>query len=598
MNKYHTQYLFSRYFLHFFIFMLPCLVVTQSIVAQTDKSAISSEDTFLDEKAQRKFDYYFFEGLNAKTQEKYAEAFDFFRHCYAIDSTNANVLVELGTFYNVLDEKSRALDLYKKAVSYDPENFYYNMLLAALSKEMGQKQQVIDVLEFLLQKYPEKIDLNMQLAQAYADNGELKKAINALNNLEKAVGITDNITLYKFQLYSMLNQKEKAFKEIEQIINENPDDPRYLILMGDLYMQDDQPNRAIEYYNKAKSINPNLPSLILSMANYYDKIGDKQASEKALLSAITNPDMEVDNKLELLSRYIAVIQQNKGDIKSVNPLFEILFEQHPHNAKLNMIYGTVLMAQDNKSEAMKQFEIYTAANPDDPAGYEQMIRASLPDSLDKVVQITEQALQFIPDAWQFYFYLGGAKYQQGKYEEALKVFQDGLKNAKIENPLVEADFYGQIGDLYHFLGNNQAAFESYEKSLKLNPQNLPVLNNYSYYLSLEKRDLDKAEQMSSITVKAEPTNPTYLDTYAWILYEQGAYTMAKIYIENAVKYSENEPSAEILEHYGDILFKTGEPEKALEQWKKAKELGSDSKTLDEKIRTGKLVEPNTNIKNK
>ncbi|MBP7180035.1 MAG: tetratricopeptide repeat protein, partial [Dysgonomonadaceae bacterium] len=141
-------------------------------------------------------------------------------------------------------------------------------------------------------------------------------------------------------------------------------------------------------------------------------------------------------------------------------------------------------------------------------------------------------------------------------------------------------------------------FESYEKSLKLNPQNLPVLNNYSYYLSLEKRDLDKAEQMSSITVKAEPTNPTYLDTYAWILYEQGAYTMAKIYIENAVKYSENEPSAEILEHYGDILFKTGEPEKALEQWKKAKELGSDSKTLDEKIRTGKLVEPNTNIKNK
>jgi len=80
--------------------------------------------------------------------------------------------------------------------------------------------------------------------------------------------------------------------------------------------------------------------------------------------------------------------------------------------------------------------------------------------------------------------------------------------------------------------------------------------------------------MSSITVKAEPTNPTYLDTYAWILYEQGAYTMAKIYIENAVKYSENEPSAEILEHYGDILFKTGEPEKALEQWKKQRNWGA------------------------
>ena len=129
-----------------------------------------------------------------------------------------------------------------------------------------------------------------------------------------------------------------------------------------------------------------------------------------------------------------------------------------------------------------------------------------------------------------------------------------------------------------------------EKSVKTNPQNLHVLNNYSYYLSLEKKDLDKAEQMSSITVKAEPTNPTFLDTYGWVLFMQGAYTTARIYIENAVKYSEEEPSAEILEHYGDVLYVTGEPEKALEQWKKAKELGSDSKTLDEKIRTGKYIE--------
>jgi tetratricopeptide (TPR) repeat protein len=110
--------------------MLPCLVVTQSIVAQTDKSPISSEDTFLDEKAQRKFDYYFFEGLNAKTQEKYAEAFDFFPALLCNRFYQRQCLVELGTFHNVLDEKSRALDLYKKAVSYDPENFYYNMLLA------------------------------------------------------------------------------------------------------------------------------------------------------------------------------------------------------------------------------------------------------------------------------------------------------------------------------------------------------------------------------------------------------------------------------------------------------------------------------------
>ena len=74
------------------------------------------------------------------------------------------------------------------------------------------------------------------------------------------------------------------------------------------------------------------------------------------------------------------------------------------------------------------------------------------------------------------------------------------------------------------------------------------------------------------------------------MFKQGAYTMAKIYIENAVKYTEEEPSAEVLEHYGDVLYKTGEVEEALEQWKKAKELGGDSKTLKKKIKSKKYAE--------
>ena len=106
-------------------------------------------------------------------------------------------------------------------------------------------------------------------------------------------------------------------------------------------------------------------------------------------------------------------------------------------------------------------------------------------------------------------------------------------------------------------------------------------------MSLDKKDLDRAEQMSGITVKAEPLNPTYLDTYGWILYEQGSYVMAKIYIEKAIEY-EDEPSAEVYEHFGDVLFKNGEEEKAIEQWKRSKELGSDSKELKRKIRRGKL----------
>jgi len=582
----HHRKLFflTSFTLAFFLF---CTFFANAQSTQTTKER---KGIPLNEKEQRKFDYYFYEGINSKVQGKYDEAFDYLQHCYSIDSTNANVLTELGTFYNVLEEKSKALDFLKKAVKYDPKNYYYNMMLAGLSKESGNNQDAIAIYRFLLKEYPSKLELYMQLSQAYSDSGELQKAIEVLNELEKISGVSETTALTKFQLYSMLNQKEKAFTEIENIIAQNPEDPRYIVLLGDLYLQDNQPDKAIYYYNRAKAIDPDYPNLILSMVNYYEKTGNEGAAEEELRKAITGTEIDVDTKVQLLTRYIDILRQNKRDMQLVNSLFETLFDQYPHNTRLNLIYGNVLLLQEKKEEAMKQFEIYTKANPSDPVGYEQMLRIVLPDSIDRVIEITTEAIKYIPEAPQFYFYLGGAKYQQKKYKEALEVFEEGLKSAKIENPLLKSDFYGQIGDLNYFLGNKEAAFENYEKALKLNPQNLPVLNNYSYYLSLEGKDLDKAEQMSSITVKTEPTNPTYLDTYGWVLFKQGAYTTAKIYIENAVKYSEEEPSAEIFEHYGDVLYVTGEPEKALEQWKKAKELGSDSKTLDEKIRTGKYIE--------
>ena len=323
--------------------------------------------------------------------------------------------------------------------------------------------------------------------------------------------------------------------------------------------------------------------------NYYEKTDNKASSQAELQQAITGPSLDVETKLQLLTRYLGILQQQKQDLKQANQLFMTLFEQYPNNTQLNMIYGNVLLLQGDKVGAMKQLEIYVKDNPSDPAGYDQMIRIVLPDEdMEKLKEITTNALKHLPQEPQFYYYLGAAYYQQGKYKEALSVFEEGVQKAVIINPLLESDFHGQIGDLNYFLGNKEVAFKSYEKALKLNPQNLSVLNNYSYYLSLEKMNLDKAEQMSGITIKAEPMNPTFLDTYGWVLYEQGAYTMAKIYIEKAIEYSQESPSADVLEHYGDILFRMDEKEKALEQWKKAYELNKDSKTLKKKIRKGKL----------
>ena len=132
------------------------------------------------------------------------------------------------------------------------------------------------------------------------------------------------------------------------------------------------------------------------------------------------------------------------------------------------------------------------------------------------------------------------------------------------------------------------AYAAYDSALVYNPSNIGALNNYAYYLSVEQRDLDKAEEMSYKTVKAEPNNSTYLDTYAWILFEKGNYAEARIYIDNAMK-SDGGKSDVIVEHCGDIYFMTGDVEGALGYWKKALEMGSESKTLKQKIEKKKFI---------
>jgi Tfp pilus assembly protein PilF len=148
----------------------------------------------------------------------------------------------------------------------------------------------------------------------------------------------------------------------------------------------------------------------------------------------------------------------------------------------------------------------------------------------------------------------------------------------------------QLGDAYNGLGDHAKSDEAYELVLKDDPKNEHVLNNYSYFLSLRKEKLDRALAMSAQLVERNPSSPTYLDTHAWVLYVRKEYGKARSFLEKAVAADPNGISGTILEHYGDVLFQLGEKDKAIEQWKKAKQKGENSQQLDKKIASGKLYE--------
>jgi tetratricopeptide (TPR) repeat protein len=319
------------------------------------------------------------------------------------------------------------------------------------------------------------------------------------------------------------------------------------------------------------------------MANYYEAAGDKVAAEAQIRNALVNQELDVAMKVNILSRYILQLQQSQKGLEAADSLFQTLSGQHPEDTELKMLYGSLLQLQGKDDEARFQYQLVAEMEPENTGSWQQLLSLAMKaGDTEEAVRVCLRCMELFPDAAEYYFYLGIAYVQQEKYEEALNTYTAGIGMLPESNAMLKSDFYGQIGDVYYQTGEKEKAYASYDEALKYNERNIPVLNNYSYFLSLDRKNLDEAERMSAITVNMEPDNSTYLDTYAWIFFVQGRFSLAKIYIERAVG-GDDSGSAELLDHYGDILYMTGDKEKAVEQWKKAREAGKDDKLLDRKI---------------
>lgn len=566
------------------------LLLPAGLWAADVKTPVQASLNQLSPEQQRKFDYFYYEAANLKNAGKYDAAYDLFSYCLSLDTASSPVLYELAMFQLQRNRPEKAVEMLKSAVAHSDDNFTYRMTLAGLYRNLGMYGEASDSYEELVKRYPDKSELNYYLADALTQEGEIGAAIDAYNVLESTMGMNETLSLQKFKLYQTLKQPDKAFEEIEKLANKYPMNARYRLLMGDLHLENEETEKALACYQKAHEIDPDDPRYIVSMANYYDQTGDKEAAEQEIRDALVNEKLDVETKVGILSRYVQRLQQTQQGIENANSLFQTLLDQHPEDTELKLMYGSLLMAQQKEEEAKFQFQLVTEMEPSNEGAWQQLLNISLKgEDIPEVIRICTRCKELFPEAPEYYFYLGIGYYMQEKYQESLDTYYAGLKIIPEGNGVVKSNFYGQIGDLYYQMEKMDEAYKAYDEALKYNENNAPVLNNYSYFLTLDKKDLKKAERMAAQCIKLEPDNATYLDTYAWVFFVQGNYTLAKIYIENALSKDKTN-SAELVDHYGDILYMSGEKDKALEQWKKAKEMGKDTDVLKQKIAKGIYIE--------
>jgi tetratricopeptide (TPR) repeat protein len=531
-----------------------------------------ANDTDKDYANKHKFDYFFLEALRLRELDKHTDAYNAFQYALKTDSTSSTVLFELSKYYRFLKNDSLALDALQKAVKYTPANFEYKVALANLEKEMRKFDEAIAIYEQLIREYPAKAELNFYLSELYLNIKQVDKAIQSLDDLENNMGINEAVSMQKYQLYIRTEKRNKAIEEIEKLAAKFPAEPQYPIIIGDVYLEQNDTINALLHYNQACRLDSINPYYLLSMARYYELTGKEEAVIQEINKALRNQALDVDTKLGILEKYIQNLHRTQKDMENANALLETLLEQHPQEKELNAVYGEFLLFQEKIEEAKFQFQIVTEANPENITAWRRLLTIALRENnTDEIIAICNGALIHFPDAAEFYFYKGTSYYMKKDYATALTTFREGLNVIPEDNRTLLSNFYGQIGDIHYHLKEKEKAYQSYDKALEYDENNLLILNNYAYFLSLDKNNLDKAERMSAKCVQQQPDNATYIDTYAWIFFRKENYSLARFYIESALSKSKD-INGEIIEHYGDILYMTGNTGKAVDEWSKALEI--------------------------
>lgn len=531
---------------------------------------------------------WFFEGLKAKSIQNQELATEYFKRVLTIDPANDASLYELANLSHAQNKENEAEHYSREAVTVNPNNEWYWLLLSDIYKKNNDLTQLAIVFDELIKLKPEEEDYYYDKANTLLLLDRVAEAEGVYNDIEKKFGLSEDLAADRQRLYLKQGKSDKVIAEIEKQIKSHPDKVRNYLLLAELYSNDKNKEKALELLLKAKSLDPENAFIRLTLADLYQSTGKSKDAFIELKIAFASPSLEIDSKVRIILSYFP--RFTSADARAeAEELSSIITRIHSTDAKAFSVYGDVLYQQRKLAEARTSYQQALKLNNQVYLIWEQLVRIEIGLSdFNSAVKDGEEALTIFPNQAPLYFYTAIAYNQQKKYDKAISY----LKNAsslETENKELLGQIYSSLGDAYNALNKFKESDQSYDKALEYNENNTYTLNNYAYYLSLRGEKLERAAEMSRRSNELEADNPSFQDTYAWVLFKQKKYKDARIWMEKAMNNNQGKSGVQS-EHYGDILFFLGEKNLALEQWKKARQYGVKSEILERKINEKKYFE--------
>ena len=539
---------------------------------------------------------FFVEGEKYFILEDYSKALLFFQRAVELNPSDAGGHFKIAEVYaksSTGQDIAQAVASIERCLKLEKKNRYYYQLAAEVYAGLQDFSKAASLLETMMKEIPGTEDNLFDLAAYYVYADKKEEAIKTYNRAEVFFGINETSSLQKQRILLEAGKVNEAIEETEKLIMAFPDEPQYAMAFVEMLSQNNQRSRAIQSLEKFDSENPGNGNVKMLLSVMYKESGQPEKANALLTSVFDNADVEVTSKVLVIGTLTAEIQQAR-ERNSPNPaleqfalsLFQKLEATEKDEENVSLVGADLYLTMKRNREAKFY---YRKAIRQGATGFEPwqnlLVMESQDNQFDSLIVHTDEALELFPNQAAVYYFNGFGHLRKKHYTEACQSLEQAKKLSSGKDKLL-GDINGMLGDAYNARQQYEKSDQAYEDALAINPDNDFVLNNYSYFLSLRKEKLDKAEQMSARLVKLFPESATYLDTYGWVLYVQGKYKEARKVMEKAT--SLGQANATHLEHYGDILFRLGDVEGAVRQWEKARELNASNEALNKKIANRKL----------
>lgn len=457
----------------------------------------------------------------------------------------------------------------KKAIEIDPSNYWYRERLARVYEIKGEFDLVIEMYESILKDNPKKTDIQFELLNLYIQQKQFDKALTSLDAIEMETGMNEQITRTRYELLRDMNRNEEALKALEDY-NAKYSSPAVLSMMGDYYLSEYDDSLALASYSEALSIQSDYIPAVLGESEVYRITRQYSKYFDSLGKFVADPGTPAVSKSMYISNVTRSLDPKfiMGHLSDYDTLVNECVNVHPSDSSVLSTAAMYYLSTQRKDQAKeylkKNYDLYPGSIG---------VSATYVDALsyledwETLGKVSKECYSRFPGEGAFLEYNSMAAYNLKDYGSVIANAEEILKRFPADTSKT-LRAYSTIGDMYHSLGNDKAAYKAYDKALKINKNYAPVLNNYAWYLCQSGKKLNKAYQLSKKTVELEPDNATYLDTFGWILHLQGKDIEAKPFFKHALLYG-GKDSAVILAHYAEVLYKLKEYDLAKVYWDQA-----------------------------